>query len=48
VVGVGDLIQRIRDGRTGQVLSGQTIERSGDVVCGLYYAREDEERMFLG
>jgi hypothetical protein len=27
---------------TGWVLSGRTIERSGDVVCGLYRARGDE------
>jgi hypothetical protein len=48
VVGVGDLVQRIGDGRTGQVLGGWTIERSGDVVCGLHRAREDEERGFFG
>jgi hypothetical protein len=33
---------------TGRVNGGRTIERSGDVVCGLYCARGDEERMFLG
>jgi hypothetical protein len=33
---------------TGQVLSGQTIGRSGDAVCGLYHAQGDEERGFLG
>jgi hypothetical protein len=48
MVGVGDLVQRIRDGRTGRVLGGRTIERSGDTVCGLHRAREDEERGFLG
>jgi hypothetical protein len=48
VVGVGDLVQRIRDGRTGRVLGGQTIERSGDVVCGLYRTCEDEKHEFLG
>jgi hypothetical protein len=32
----------------GQVLGGQTIERSGDAVCGLHHAREDEEHEFLG
>jgi hypothetical protein len=32
----------------GQVLSGRTIERLGDVVCGLYRAQEDEEHGFLG
>jgi hypothetical protein len=33
---------------TGRVLGGRTIERSGDAVCGLYRAQEDEERGFLG
>jgi hypothetical protein len=46
--GVGDLVQRIEDGCTGWVLCGRTIERSGDVVCGLHHARGDEEHMFLG
>jgi hypothetical protein len=35
---VGDLVQRTRDGFTGRVLGGRTIERSGDVVCDLYRA----------
>jgi hypothetical protein len=48
MVGVGDLVQRIGDGRTGLVLSGRTIERSGGAVCGLHHARGDEERGFLG
>jgi hypothetical protein len=48
VVGVGDLVQRTRDGRTGRVLGGWTIGRSGDVVCDLHRARGDEERGFLG
>jgi hypothetical protein len=47
VVG-GDLVQRIRDGRTCRVLSGRAIERSGDAVCGLHRARGDEEHKFLG
>jgi hypothetical protein len=47
VAGVGDLVQRIRDGRTGRVLDGQAIERSGGAVCGLHRARGDEERGFL-
>jgi hypothetical protein len=34
VAGVGDLVQRTEDGRTGWVLGGQMIGRSGDVVCG--------------
>jgi hypothetical protein len=48
VVEVGDLVQRTGDGRTCRVLDGQTIERSGDAVCGLHRARGDEEREFLG
>jgi hypothetical protein len=32
---------------TGWVLGGQTIEKSGDAVCGLHHAQEDEEREFL-
>jgi hypothetical protein len=47
VTGVGDLMQRTGDGRTGRVLGGQTIERSGSAVCGLHRACEDEEHMFL-
>jgi hypothetical protein len=42
MAGVGDLVQRIGDGRTGRVLSDQTIERSDDAVCGLHRARGDE------
>jgi hypothetical protein len=48
VARVGDLVQRIEYGRTGRVLGGWTIERSGDAVCGLHRARGDEERAFLG
>ncbi len=48
VIGVGDLVQGIGDGRTGWVLGGRAIERSGDAVCGLHRARGDEEREFLG
>jgi hypothetical protein len=48
IAGVEDLVQRVGDGRTGQVLGGRTIERSGDAVCGLHYACVDEENMFLG
>jgi hypothetical protein len=36
---VGDLVQRIRDGRTGRVLGGRAVERSGGAVCGLHLAR---------
>jgi hypothetical protein len=48
MVGVGDLVQRIGDGRTCRVLSGRTIERLGDIVCGLHRVRGDDERVFLG
>jgi hypothetical protein len=48
MAGVGDLVQRTGDGRTGRVLGGWAIERSGDAVCGLHRARGDEEHMFLG
>jgi hypothetical protein len=47
VTGVGDLVQRIEDGRTGRVLGGRAVERSGDVVCGLHLTRGDEKRGFL-
>jgi hypothetical protein len=48
VAGVGDMVQRTGDSRTGRVLGGQAIERSGGIVCGLHRARGDEEREFLG
>jgi hypothetical protein len=48
VAGVGDLVQRTIDGHKRRVLSGRTIERSGDAVCSLHHARGDEERGFLG
>jgi hypothetical protein len=41
VAGVGDLVQRIGDGRTGRVLGGRPVERSGGAVCGLHLARGD-------
>jgi hypothetical protein len=41
VAGVGDLVQRTGDGRIGQVLSGQAVERSGGTMCGLHLARGD-------
>jgi hypothetical protein len=47
MAGVGEPVQRIRDGRTGRVLGGRTIGRSGDTVCGLYRAQGDEERGIL-
>jgi hypothetical protein len=37
-----------RDDRTGRVLGGRAIERSGGAVCGLHHARGDDERGFLG
>jgi hypothetical protein len=48
VAGVGDLVQRIADGRTGRLFGGRTIERSGGAICGLHRARGDEEREFFG
>jgi hypothetical protein len=41
VAGVGDLVQRIENGRTGQVLGDRAVERSGGTVCGLHLARGD-------
>jgi hypothetical protein len=38
---VGDLVQRVGGGRTGQVLGGQAVERSGGAVYGLHLARGD-------
>jgi hypothetical protein len=32
---------------TDRVLGGRIIGRSGDVVCGLHHAQEDEEHGFL-
>jgi hypothetical protein len=48
MTGVGDLVQRTGDGHTGWVLSGRTIERSGDAVCDLYRAQGYEKCEFLG
>jgi hypothetical protein len=48
VAGVGDLVQRIGNGRTGRVLGGRAIERSGGAVCGMHRTRGDDERRFLG
>jgi hypothetical protein len=41
VAGVGDLVQRTRDGRTDQVLGGLAVERSGGAMCGLHMVRGD-------
>jgi hypothetical protein len=48
VAGVGDLLQRTGDGRTGRIFGGRVVEMSDDVVCGLHRARGDDEHMFLG
>jgi hypothetical protein len=48
MVGVGDLVQRTEDGRTGRVLGGRTIEMSGGAVCGLHRAHGDDEHGSLG
>jgi hypothetical protein len=48
VAGVEDLVQRIENDRTCQVLGGQAIKWLGGAVCGLHRARGDEEREFLG
>jgi hypothetical protein len=48
MAGVGDLVQRTGDDRTGRILGGRVIERSGGAMCGLHYARGDEERGFFG
>jgi hypothetical protein len=41
VAGVGDLVHRTGGSRTGRVLGGQAVERSGGVVYGLHLARGD-------
>jgi hypothetical protein len=48
MAGVGYLVQRTGDGRTGRVPGGRAIERSGGAVCGLHHARGDEDSRFLG
>jgi hypothetical protein len=48
VTGVGDLVQRTGNGRTGRVLGGRTVERSGGAVCGLHLTCGDYERRSLG
>jgi hypothetical protein len=39
--GVGDLVQRTGDGRTGRILSGRAVKRSGGTVYGLHLAHGD-------
>jgi hypothetical protein len=41
MVGVGDLMQRTEDGRTGRVLGARAVERLGGTVCGLHLTRGD-------
>jgi hypothetical protein len=41
VAGVGDLVRRTGDGRTGRVLGGRAVERSGGAVCGLHLTLGD-------
>jgi hypothetical protein len=48
MAGEGDLMQRTRDCRTGQVLGGRVIERSNGAVCGLHRACRDKKCGFLG
>jgi hypothetical protein len=48
VTGIEDLVQRVGDGHTCQLLGGRTVGRSGDIMCGLHHTREDKERVFLG
>jgi hypothetical protein len=40
MTGVGDLVQRTGNGRTGWVLGGRAAERSGGTVCGLQLVYE--------
>jgi hypothetical protein len=47
MVGVGDLVQKIRDGRTGRILSGRAIESSGGAVYDLHCAHGDRSVGFL-
>jgi hypothetical protein len=39
-------VQRFGDSRTGRILNGRAIKRSGGTVCGLHHARGDKERGF--
>jgi hypothetical protein len=48
MAGVGDLVYSTGDGRTGRILGGWTIVRSGDIVCDMHRAHGDEECVFLG
>jgi hypothetical protein len=48
MAGVGDLVQRTNDGRTGRVFGGRVIRRSDGAVYSLHRACEDENHGFLG
>jgi hypothetical protein len=48
MAGVGDLLQRTGDDRTGQILGGWVIERSGGAMYGLHRAHRDKESGFIG
>jgi hypothetical protein len=48
MAGVGDMVQRTRDGHISHVLDSRVIERPGGAVCDLHCLRVDEKRMFLG
>jgi hypothetical protein len=41
VVEVGNLVQKIGDGRTGRILNDRAVEMSGGTVCGLHLAHGD-------
>jgi hypothetical protein len=41
MAGVGDLLQRTGDGRTGWALGGRVVERLDGAVYGLHLARGD-------
>jgi hypothetical protein len=43
VAGVGDMVQRTRDGHTGRVLSGRAVRRSSGmcVVCNVHMETRD-------
>jgi hypothetical protein len=41
MAGVGDLVHRTGDCRTGWVLGGWAVKRLGGAMCGLHLARGD-------
>jgi hypothetical protein len=47
VAGVGDLVQRTEDGRTGRVLGGQAVERSGGACAVCIWHVETRSTGFL-